>query len=92
MQSIYQNYALAEYTRQRWDAAIPLYQKAYEFNPKYISALSTIGYCYEQKKDYRRAVEYYERYLKLANPDSRGYKTVEEALRFVRAERFMEEP
>jgi len=91
MSSIYQNYGLAEYSRQNWDRAISLYQKAYEYNPKYISAVSTIGYCYEQKKDYRRAVEYYERYLKLAKPDSKGYKTIEEALRFVRAERFMEE-
>ena len=92
MSSIYQNYALAEYTRQDWDKAIDLYQKAFEYNQKYISAISTIGYCYEQKKDYRRAVEYYERYLKLARPGTRGYRQIEEALRFVRAERFMEEP
>lgn len=92
MSSIYQNYALAEYTRQDWDTAISLYQKAFEYNPSYISALSTIGYCYEQKKDYRRAVEYYERYLKLARPGTRGYRQIEEALRFVRAERFMDEP
>ena len=92
MSSIYQNYALAEYTRQDWDKAIDLYKKAFEYNQKYISAISTIGYCYEQKKDYRRAVEYYERYLKLARPGTRGYRQIEEALRFVRAERFMEEP
>ena len=92
MSSIYQNYALAEYTRQDWDKAIALYQKAFDYNQKYISAISTIGYCYEQKKDYRRAVEYYERYLKLARPGTRSYRQVEEALRFVRAERFMEEP
>jgi tetratricopeptide (TPR) repeat protein len=92
MSSIYQNYALAEYTRQDWDKAIDLYQKAFEYNQKYISAISTIGYCYEQKKDYRRAVEYYERYLKLARPGTRGYRQIEESLRFVRAERFMEDP
>ncbi len=91
MSSIYQNYALAEYTRQDWDKAIELYRKAFEYNRKYISAISTIGYCYEQKKDYRRAVEYYERYLRLATPGTRGYRQIEEALRFVRAERFMEE-
>ena len=92
MSSIYQNYATAEYTRQDWDKAISLYQKAFEYNQKYISALSTIGYCYEQKKDYRRAVEYYERYLKVGRPGTRAYQFVEESLKFVRAERFMEEP
>ena len=92
MSSIYQNYATAEYTRMDWDKAISLYQKAYEYNQKNISALSTIGYCYEQKKDYRHAVEYYERYLKVGRPGTRAYQFVEESLRFVRAERFMEEP
>ncbi len=92
MSSIYQNYATAEYARMDWDKAISLYQKAYEYNQKNISALSTIGYCYEQKKDYRRAVEYYERYLKVGRPGTKAYQFVEESLRFVRAERFMEEP
>ncbi len=89
--SIYQNYATAEYTRQNWDLAISLYKVAFEFNPKLISALSTIGYCYEQKKDYRNAVQYYERYLEYGKPGSNAYKFVEESLRFIRAELFMEE-
>ena len=89
--SIYQTYATAEYARQNWDLAISLYKVAFEFNPKLISALSTIGYCYEQKKDYRNAVEYYERYLEYGKPGSNAYKFVEESLRFIRAELFMEE-
>ena len=89
--SIYQTYATAEYARQNWDLAISLYKVAFEFNPRLISALSTIGYCYEQKKDYRNAVEYYERYLEYGKPGSNAYKFVEESLRFIRAELFMEE-
>ncbi len=91
LSSIYQSYATMEYSRQNWDLAISLYKVAYEFNPKYTSALSTIGYCYEQKKDYKNAVEYYERYLEYGKPGSNAYKFVEESLRFVRAELFMEE-
>jgi tetratricopeptide (TPR) repeat protein len=91
LSSIYQYYAAAEYYRQQWDLAISLYKAAYEFNPKYISALSTIGYCYEQKKDYKNAVYYYERYLDEGKPGTKAYQFVEESLRFVRAERFMEE-
>ena len=92
LSSIYQSYATMEYSRQNWDLAISLYKVAYEFNPKYISALSTIGYCYEQKKDYKNAVDYYERYLEYGRPGSNAYKFVKESLRFVRAELFMEEP
>ena len=91
LSSIYQNYATAEYMRQNWDLAISLYKAAYEYNPKYISALSTIGYCYEQKKDYKNAVYYYERYLEVGKPGTKAYDFVEESLRFVRGERFMEE-
>ena len=92
MASIYQEYGRAEYTRMNWDKAILLYKTAYQYNPENNSALSTIGYCYEQKKDYKNAVLYYERYLEYAKPGTKAYQFVEESLRFVRAERFMEEP
>ena len=92
LSSIYQSYGRAEYMRQNWDLAISLYKAAYEYNPKTISALSTIGYCYEQKKDYKNAVYYYERYMDVGKPGTKAYQFVEESLRFVKAERFMEEP
>lgn len=90
LSSIYQYYATAEYSRQKWDLAISLYKAAYEYNPKYTSALSTIAYCYEQKKDYKNAIYYYERYLDEGKPGTKAYQFVEESLRFIRAERFME--
>jgi tetratricopeptide (TPR) repeat protein len=71
--------------------AIGYYSEAYKNNPKLISALSTIGYCYELEKDYKRAMEWYEKYLKVANPDSRGYATVTNRLNHVKSELFMEE-
>ena len=92
MASIYQEYGRAEYTRMNWDKAILLYKTAYQYDPEYNSALSTIGYCYEQKKDYKNAVLYYERYLEYAKPGTKAYQFVEESLKFVKAERFMEEP
>ena len=90
LSSIYQYYATAEYSRQKWDLALSLYKAAYEYNPKYTSALSTIAYCYEQKKDYKNAIYYYERYLDEGKPGTKAYQFVEESLRFIRAERFME--
>ena len=89
--SIYQGYGRAEYMRQNWDSAISLYKAAYEYNPKTISALSTIGYCYEQKKDYKNAVYYYERYMDVGKPGTKAYENVEELLSHARAELFMEE-
>ncbi len=56
-----------------------------------IPALSTIGCCYEMKKDYRQAKDWFERYLKVAKPGSKGYTFVEEELKYVNSELFMEE-
>ena len=92
MYRIHQQYALGYYGREQyWDQAIEHYKEAYKYNPKFISALSTIGYCYQQKKQYKEAIEWYEKYLKVATPGSRGYETVVDNLKYIRAEKFMEE-
>ena len=92
MSRIHQQYALGYYGREKyWDQAIEHYKEAYKYNPKFISALSTIAYCYQQKKQYKEAIEWYEKYLKVANPGSRGYETVVDNLKYIRAEKFMEE-
>ena len=93
MSRIHQQYALGYYGREdAWDKAIAHYKEAYRYNPKLISALSTIAYCYQQKKEYKAAIEWYEKYLKVARPGSRGYEFAADNLKYIRAERFMEEP
>ena len=90
---IHQQYGLAYYRRQdSWDQAIEHYKEAYRYNPKLISALSTIAYCYQQKKQYKQAVEWYEKYLKVARPGSRGYEFAADNVKYLQAEKFMEEP
>ena len=90
---IHQQYGLAYYRRQdSWDQAIAHYKKAFRYNPKNISALSTVAYCYQQKKDYRQAIEWYEKYLKVATPGSRGYEFAADNLKYLRGDLFMEEP
>ena len=90
---IQQQYGLAYYRRQdSWDKAIEHYKEAYRYNPKLISALSTIAYCYQQKKEYKAAIEWYEKYLKVARPGTRGYEFAADNLKYIRAEKFMEEP
>lgn len=93
MSRIHQQYALGYYGRDdAWDLAIAHYKEAYRYNPKLISALSTIAYCYQQKKEYKAAIEWYEKYLKVARPGSRGYEFAADNLTYLRAEKFMEEP
>ena len=92
MSRIHQQYALGYYGRDKyWDRAIEHYKEAYRYNPKFISALSTIAYCYQQKKQYKEAIEWYEKYLKVAKPGSRGYEFAADNLKYIRAEKFMEE-
>ena len=71
--------------------AIEYYSEAYKNNPKLISALSTIGYCHELQGDLKRALEWYEKYLKVAAPDSKGYQVVTGRLDHVKSELFMQE-
>ena len=90
---IQQQYGLAYYRRQdSWDQAIEHYKEAYRYNPKFVSALSTIGYCYQQKKAYKQAIEWYEKYLKVASPGTKGYVFVLDNLEYLKAEVFMQEP
>lgn len=88
---IHQQYGLAEYVKMNWNEAIAHYKEAYRYNPRFISALSTIAYCYEQKKDYKAALEWYEKYLKVARPGSRGYNFATQSVKYLKGELFMEE-
>jgi Tfp pilus assembly protein PilF len=92
VQRIHQQYGLGYYRAEQFDKAIPHYKEAYRANPSYIQALSTIGYCYEQLKQYKQALDYYERYIKLAKPGSAGYDYVLKGIEYVKGQLFMEEP
>lgn len=92
MSRLHQQYGLGYYRRQdSWDKAIEHYKEAYRYNPKFISALSTIAYCYEIKKDYKHALEWYEKYLKVATPGSQGYEFATKSIEYLKSELFMEE-
>lgn len=91
MYRIHQQYGLGYYREEAWNQAIEQYKEAYRYNPKFISAISTIAYCYQQKKDYRQAVEWYEKYLKVARPGSPGYDFAKDNMDYLKAELFMTE-
>lgn len=91
MHNIYGSMAMARHRVEEYEDAIKYYELSYTYNPKNISALSSIGYCYERMKKYDKALEYYERYLKLGKPGSSGYEFVEESIAYIKREKFMEE-
>lgn len=92
MSRIHQQYGVGYFRRQdSWDQAIEHYKEAYRYNPKNISALSTIGYCYEYNKDYKNALEWYEKYMKVARPGSSGYNFVKKSIEQIKGALFMEE-
>ena len=89
---IHQQYGASYYRLEQFDLAIPHYQEAYRYNPSFIQAISTIAYCYERLKKYKEALAYYERYLKLARPGSRGYEFAKKSIDYLKGEIFMNEP
>lgn len=88
---LHQQYALGEAKEGRYTKAIEHYETAYRYNPSFISALSSIGYCYELLKDYKKALAYYEKYLAVGKPGTSGYKYVEKSIEYVKGELFMKE-
>ena len=92
MSRLHRQYGLGYYRQQSsWDKAIAHYKEAYRYNPKFIATLSTIAYCYQMKKEYRQAIEWYEKYLKLVQPGTKGYDFAKENLDYLKAEVFMED-
>lgn len=91
MSRLHQQYGLGEFRNNDWERAIGHYKEAYRYNKNFISALSTIAYCYEQKKDYKSALEWYEKYLKVAKPGSRGCNFATQSVKYLKGELFMEE-
>ena len=89
---VHQQYGLGYYRKQNsWDKAIEHYKEAYRYNPKNTAALSTIAYCYEMKKDYKQAIQWYEKFLKVARPGSLGYEFAQKSIAYLKGEAFMEE-
>ena len=88
---IHQQYGAGFYRIDHFDQAIAHYKEAYRYNPSFIQALSSIAYCYERQKKYKQAIEYYEKYLKVARPGSRGYEFAKKSIEMLKEELFMEE-
>lgn len=92
MHNIYGSRAMSFHRAEDYRKAIKYYELSYRYDPKNISALSSIGYCNERLKEYDNALKYYEKYLKKGKPGSKGYRFVEESIAYIKQGRFMAEP
>lgn len=72
------------------DKAVYHYREAYRLSPKTISALLNMAAVYEQKRDFKKALEYYEDYLKVGHPGTLGYEYAERGIAAAKQELFME--
>ena len=73
-----------------WSEAIEHYKEAYRLNPKAISALLNMASIYEMRKDWKKALESYESYLKVGRPGTKGYEYAERGIAVAKQELFME--
>lgn len=89
---IHQQYAGGYLRVPDLDQAIFHYKEAYRYNPKLTPLLRQIAYCYEQKKDFKNALTWYEKYLATATPGTQGYEFAAKSIEFLKAELFMTEP
>lgn len=72
------------------DKAVYHYREAYRLNPKTISALLNLAAVYEQKRDFKKALECFEDYLKVGRPGTLGYQFAERGIATAKQELFME--
>lgn len=72
-------------------SALTFYLEAYNSNPSKTGTVNHIANCYEHLKDWKNAVVWYEKYLKLAKRGSDSWEYAKEGLDYCKAQLFMEE-
>lgn len=77
------------FMKQDIKTALPHYEAAYEYNPKDIALLVSIGYCHRLNKNYNTALRYYEKYLKLGKEGTKNYNFAKEEATYVKSELHM---
>src|SRR4030095_16333762 len=67
---IYNNKGIALFRLQRYEEAIPAFQKAIELNPGFQNAYRNLGYCYLNLKQYPQAIDNFKQAVKLDSTDT----------------------
>ena len=77
------------YYKQDMNKALPHYEAAYKYNPEDIALLVSIGYCHELRKEYKQALQYYEKYMKVGKEGTKNYNFAKEEATYVKSELHM---
>ena len=75
--------------KQMYDQAVMCYLKAESYGEFVPAQVARLGYAYRLAKNYRKALEYYNRYLTVGKEGSITWKFVQAELEFIREEEFM---
>jgi tetratricopeptide (TPR) repeat protein len=76
--------AVGKFKNKEYDAAIALFEQAYALSPE-PNYLFNIGRVYEEKGDFQRAIDHYERFVKAPEVELRARDLALERLRVLRA-------
>ena len=89
MYKIHSGFGRAYNAKSDMAKALPHFEAAYKYNPEDISLLVSIGYCHRIRKEYKTALQYYEKYLKLGKEGTKNYNFAKEEATFVKSELHM---
>ena len=73
----------------QYSKGVKYYVKAESYGELMPAQIAKVGYAYRLAKNYRKALEYYNRYLTVGKEGSTTWKFVQAELEFIREEEFM---
>lgn len=82
--------AQACFNAKQYRPAVSSFEKAYAYKSTHKSILYYLGNCFEQLKEYKLSLRYYEQYQKTVAPTSDAYEHVQQAIDYVQEKLFME--
>ncbi len=91
MYKIHNGLAQLYYNVSDVNNALPHYEKAFSYYPEDKGLLVSIGYCHEVRKEYKTALQYYERYLKEGKENTKNWNFAKQAITHIKSELHMQE-
>ena len=89
MYKIHNGLGQIHYQNMDVDKALPHYEIAYKYNPDDLALLVSLGYCHRVRKEYKTALQYYEKYLRLGKEGTKNYNFAKEEANFIKSELHM---
>ncbi|MBR4756221.1 MAG: hypothetical protein IK076_04700, partial [Bacteroidales bacterium] len=91
MYKIHNGLAQVYYYRTDVVQARQHYEAAYKYNSDDIALLVSIGYCHQARKEYKQALQYYEKYMRLGKEGTKNYNFARQEATYIKGELHMQE-